>query len=164
MNSQPSLSAMRKTVLFLPWLACLACSPKSSPAGAQEAGIDAAVDATDDACFPFCGSSGSGSSSGGGDGDDGGDASCAQLKNEVAMLQAPAQACNPTELHQCNGTVQGLCCALTVTAGNDQAANAYAQAVTSYKSQCDAGCITTVCPTVPSNVCQMTQPTQGICQ
>jgi len=153
---------MRPTLLLLPCLVCVACSPSSSHGGAPEAGLDAAADATDDACFPFCGSSGSGS--GGGGGDDGGDASCGELKSQIAMLQTPAQACNPTAPSQCNGIAQGICCPITVSAGNDQAVNTFQQAVDSYKSQCDAGCLTPVCPTAPSLVCHTTQGTQGLCQ
>jgi hypothetical protein len=150
--------------LFLVFLGltCLACSSSSSPASTPEAGTDATTDASEESCFPFCGSSGS--SSGSGDGDDGGDASCAQLKAQVEMLQAPAQACNPTEVSQCNGIAQGICCPITVSAGNDQAANAFQQAATSYKSQCDAGCLTPVCPNAPSLDCHATQGTQGLCQ
>jgi hypothetical protein len=158
---------MRPSFLLVPCLlplACLACSPSSSPAGVHEAGTDATADASDESCFPFCGSSGSGSSSGGGGGDDGGDASCAQLKSQVEMLQAPAQACNPAQVNQCSGTVQGLCCPITVSAGNDQAANAFEQAVSSFTSQCDAGCLAPVCPTAPSLHCDKTQGTQGVCE
>ena len=156
---------MRPTLLLLTCLTCLiclACSPSSSPAGGHEAGTDATADAADDSCFPFCGSSGSGS--GGGGGDDGGDASCAALKAQGEMLQAPAQACNPGQVNQCSGIVQGVCCPITVTAGNDQAANAFAQAVDSYKTACDAGCMIPMCPTAPSNSCHATQPPQGLCQ
>jgi len=157
---------MRLALLLLPCVACLACSTSSSPAAAPEAGTDATADATDDSCFPFCssGSGSSGSSSGGGTGDDGGgDASCAQLKDQVEMLQAPPQACDPAKPSQCNGTAQGLCCPITVTAGNDQAVNAFAQAVTSFASQCDAGCLIPVCPTAPSFHCNASGM-QGVCQ
>jgi hypothetical protein len=149
--------------LLVPGFVGFACSSSSSPAGTKDAGVEATADVTDDACFPFCGSSGGGSGSSGG-GDDGGDASCAELKAQIETLQAPAQACNPTEVNQCNGATQGICCAITVTAGNDPAANAFEQAVTAYKSMCDAGCMTPVCPTVPSNDCHATQGTQGVCQ
>ncbi len=60
-------------------------------------------------------------------------------------------------------TAQGLCCPITVTAGNDQAVNAFAQAVSSFATQCDAGCLTPVCPTAPSFHCSASG-TQGICQ
>jgi hypothetical protein len=97
-------------------------------------------------------------------GDDAGaDASCAELKNQVEMLQAPAQACDPAKPSQCNGTAQGLCCPITVTAGNDQAVNAFAVAVSSFASQCDAGCLIPVCPTAPSFHCNGSGM-QGICQ
>jgi hypothetical protein len=156
---------MRSTFLFLPGLLCAACSHASSSAGAPEAGLDAAADVTDDSCFPFCASSSSGSGSGGGGGDDGGgDATCPQLKTQIQMLQAPAQACNPTQPSQCNGIAEGICCPITVTAGNDQAVNTFQQTVDAYKSQCDAACITTVCPTAPSLQCQATQGMQGVCQ
>jgi hypothetical protein len=154
---------MRGTLLLLllACLACLACSPSSSPSGPAEAGTDATADATDDACFPLCGN---GSSSGGGAGD-GGDASCDQLKNQVEMLQTPAQACDPALQNQCSGVAQGICCPITVTAGNDQAVNTFQQAVDQYKNQCDASCIVSVCPTTPSLVCQKTTPpSQGLCQ
>ncbi len=156
-------SAMRPTFLLFPAFFCLACSASSSPAVGHEAGTDATADATDDSCFPFCGSSSSGSSSGGAGGDDGGDASCAQLKSQVEMLQVPAQACNPQQVNQCGAIVEGICCPITVSAGNDQAANAFAQAVTSFTSQCDAGCLTPICPMAPSLRCDKTG-TQGSCQ
>jgi hypothetical protein len=120
-------------------------------------------DATDDACFPFCASgSSSGGSSGGGD-DGGGDASCAQLKDQVETLQTAAKACDPALAGQCNGSAQGLCCAITVTAGNDPAVNAFEEAVVTYQAQCDAGCLLGHCPTVPSGICQGMQST-GTCQ
>lgn len=160
---------MRPTLLLLPLLLVLpgaalglACSSGSSPVASHDAGVDATADATDDSCFPFCGSSGSGSSSGGSD-EDGGDASCAQLKTQLQMLQAPAQACDPTKPTQCTSIAQGICCAVTVTAGNDMAVNTFQEAVDSYKAMCDAGCLTPVCPTAPSNVCQG-QGTMGTCQ
>ncbi|HEY3822142.1 MAG TPA: hypothetical protein VGL81_33485 [Polyangiaceae bacterium] len=155
---------MRTSVLLL--LSCLpsmalACSSSSSSPGAHEAGVDAPADVDEGGCFPFCSSS---SGSSGGSGDDGGaEASCAELKDQIETLQAPAQACDPTKPSQCNGIADGICCPITVTAGNDQAANAYEQAVTSYKTQCDASCITPVCPTAPSLHCN-TVGTQGLCQ
>ena len=83
------------------------------------------------------------------------------------QLQAPAQTCNPQLQSQCAGVVQGVCCPLTVNGANDQAANAYVQAVSAYTSQCDAGCLTPVCPTAPSMDCQPTDPSmpsQGLCK
>jgi hypothetical protein len=152
---------MRPTYLLLPCAIGLGCSPSSSPGAAHEAGTDATADATDDSCFPVCSS---GSSSGGGGGDDGGsDASCAALKSQVEMLQAPAQACDPTKPTQCAATAQGLCCPITVTSGTDTAVNAFAQAVTTFATQCDAGCLTPVCPTAPSLHCNAVGM-QGVCQ
>ena len=144
-------------VLLLP---CLACSAPSSSTGVQgEGGTDATTDAAEASCFPFCGS---GSSSGGGG--DGGDASCDQLKNQAEALQPPAQSCNPSLQNQCSGVAQGICCPITVTAGNDTAVNAFQQSVDLYKNQCDASCLTPNCSTAPSLNCQATQPSQGICR
>ena len=142
-----------------------ACSSAPSTTTQNDAGVDAtSADASDDACFPFCGTGSSGGGSGGGGGDDGGaEASCVTLKNEVETLQTAAKACDPSMVNQCNGTTQGLCCAITVTAGNDPAANAFEEAVVAYKAQCDAGCLTVLCPTVPSGICQGAQGT-GTCQ
>jgi hypothetical protein len=148
-----------RSFLGLLLLPSLACSTSSSHAGLAEAGLDAPADVTDDSCFPYC-SSGSSSSGGG---NDGGDASCSDLKNTVESLQSAARACNPSAENQCTGTAQGLCCPITVSAGNDQAANNLEDAITNYKSQCDAACLTIICPNTPSDDCVGTGNV-GACQ
>jgi hypothetical protein len=158
---RPTLLSLAALLCALPCLWAVACSASSSPKGVAEAGVDATADATDESCFPFCGSGSS--SSGGSMDEDGGDASCAQLKTQIEMLQGPAQACDPTKLSQCSGTAQGLCCPVTVTAGNDTAVNAFQEAVDSFKTMCDAGCLTPVCPTAPSLKCE-SAGTSGTCQ
>ena len=141
-------------------LASLACSSPSPPTGASsEAGTDATADGSDGACFPFCGSA---SSSGGGT--DGGDASCDQLKSQAEALQGAAQSCNRSLQNQCSGVAQGICCPITVTAGNDQAVSTFQQAVDLYNNQCDASCLTPNCSTAPSMDCQATPPSQGTCR
>jgi hypothetical protein len=143
--------------------ACVACSGSSSSAGPVAPVVEAGADATADAgCFPFCGASSSGGEAGG-DGGDGAEASCAELRAQVESLEGPARMCNPQAENQCGGTAQGICCPITVSAGNDTAANDFELAVGTYESQCDAGCLTPVCPATPSQDCQGAAA-QGSCQ
>jgi hypothetical protein len=159
---------MRTPLLSL-LMAVIGCSASSSPSTAVDAGGDASTqDGGDAACFPFCSGSSSGGSSGSGSGgDDGGgdaQATCAQLSASIAQLQGPAQSCNPHLPSQCGGTAQGICCAITVSAGNDTAINDYESAVTSYTAQCNPTCMGSMCPTVPSQQCVSSTTGTGACQ
>ena len=152
-----------RRILALLCLASAGCASSRAPSSTADAGVDAGFDATDDACFPFCGTTGrdAGETS-----DEGGDAaqSCAQLKSHVDSLEIPARACNPNVPSQCTGTVQGICCPITVTAGNDTAANNFQEAVDLYQQQCDAACLPIVCPAAPSDECQTAQTGQSLCE
>jgi hypothetical protein len=163
MRSSPSLLALLLVLLPVPLAGCSSGSPS---AGAGDAGEASTTDATDDvACFPLCGSgSSSGGSSGGGDAATDGSTTCSQLAALVSSLEPAARACNPQMPSQCGGTTQGLCCALTVNAGNDMAVNEYESAVANYKSQCSPSCMGSICPTVPSQQCDSTGTSTGGCR
>lgn len=164
---------MRLPFLFV--VAFAACSSgSSSPTGGADAGADAtsAQDASEGSCFPLCSSSSGGSSgSGSGGGDDGGDdatdldaQSCPALKAKVESLLPPAQACNPALPGQCSGTTDGICCPVSVSAGNESAENDLAVAVSNYKAACTPSCIGIVCPPTPSNTCEPVGTQVGVCK
>jgi len=149
-------------------LVAIGCGAGSSPTGVKDGGDDGPTAEGGDGggCFPFCSGSSSGSSGGSGGGDAASDApaTCAQQAAVVAQLQAAAQTCNPQLPSQCTGITQGICCALTISSGNDMAVNAYASAVTSYKSACSPTCMGSVCPTAPSQKCDSSATGVGTCQ
>jgi hypothetical protein len=154
--------------------AAIACgSGSSSPGPAGDAGTEAAPpnDATSEACFPFCGSSSSGSGGSSGSGSSSGSAdaapdaqSCDGLKATATALQPAAKACNPALASQCTASTDGICCPVTVSAGNESAVNDFAVAVATYKAQCTPSCIGIVCKPAPSQICQATSGGQGECQ
>lgn len=157
---------MRRALALL--AVCAACgSVSSSPGGGADAGAESSPgqDAADDACFPFCSSSSGGSGSSSGADADVDAQSCDGLRAKVESLLPAARACNPALGGQCTGTTDGICCPVTVSAGNESAVNDLAVAVASYKQSCTPSCIGIVCPAAPSGVCQPPGTgSQGLCQ
>jgi hypothetical protein len=156
---------MRRALALL--AVCAACSSGSTSSGPAEAGAEAAPaqDAADDACFPFCSSSSGGSSGSSSGADADVDAqSCDGLRAKVESLLPAARACNPSLQGQCSGTTDGVCCPVTVSAGNESAVNDLAVAVATYKQSCTPSCIGIVCPPAPSGVCQPLTGSGGLCQ
>ena len=83
----------------------------------------------------------------------------------MTSLEGPAKACDPRLAgQQCDGTTQGTCCPITVSAGNDSAVNAYAAAVQEYVTQCSPKCLGALCPHAPSMTCDATSASTGTCQ
>jgi hypothetical protein len=159
---------MRRVLALLVVCAAACSSGPSSPGGAGDAGAEAAPgqDASSDACFPFCSSSSGGSSGSGSGADAEVDAqSCEGLRATVESLLPAARACNPALAGQCTGTTDGICCAVSVSAGNESAANDLAVAVAAYKQSCTPSCVGIVCQPAPSNTCVPLQGGQsGLCQ
>ncbi|HEY8039133.1 MAG TPA: hypothetical protein VIF15_05035 [Polyangiaceae bacterium] len=159
------MSACLRFALLAVLLPLLGCgNGAASPSTAQDGGTDAssAGDAAEGGCFPTCagGDSGLPGDDAGGDGA----ATCDQLKAEAVSLEAAARACNPQLPSPCSASTDGICCPVSVTPGNTTAIDNFDQAVAAYKAQCTPNCAGIVCHPAPSNTCQPTQPSQGICQ
>lgn len=134
-------------------------SATSSPAPSLDAGADVSTfDAGHDAStgFPVDDS---------GPAEDAAASECDSLRKQATDLQIAARACNPQGANECAAAVDGICCAISVSFGNQQAVNDFQQAVLTYKSKCKVDCSTVICPQAPTNTCLAgTSASSGSCE
>jgi hypothetical protein len=88
---------------------------------------------------------------------------CDQLRAQTTALGLTASACNPAGASECNASIDGICCPITVSISSTQAVNDFTEAVRAYKAKCTPDCSKILCSGGPSMVCDGTG-TNGVCR